>query len=143
MRVVGLGLGLALAITSTGGCSNPGDDPGPALPVEPAAIYAQMCGRCHGVDGRGDPEMKKTLPVRDFSDPKFQAASYDAIAQVVMTGKNQMPGFGGVLSIPKIQSISGYVKRLGRGPAAAPGAVPAGPNPAPRAVPAAAGPARD
>ncbi len=64
--------------------------------------------------------MKKTLPVRDFSDPKFQAASYDAIAQVVMTGKNQMPGFGGVLSVPKIQSVSGYIKRLGRGPAVTP-----------------------
>jgi mono/diheme cytochrome c family protein len=112
---------LAIASGAMGGaCSNPGDDPGPALPVEPAAIYAQMCGRCHGVDGRGDPEMKKTLPVRDFSDPKFQAASYDAIAQVVMTGKNQMPGFGGVLSVPKIQSVSGYIKRLGRGPAVTP-----------------------
>jgi mono/diheme cytochrome c family protein len=109
------------------GCSNPGDDPGPALPVEPAAIYAQMCARCHGVDGRGDPEIKKTLPVRDFSDPKFQAASYDAIAQVVMTGKNQMPAFGGLLSVPKIQSISGYVKRIGKAPAAP------GPAPAPSA----------
>jgi mono/diheme cytochrome c family protein len=103
------------------------------LPVEPAAIYAQMCARCHGVDGRGDPEIKKTLPVRDFSDPKFQAASYDAIAQVVMTGKNQMPAFGGLLSVPKIQAISGYVKRIGKGPAApGPASAPAPPPSAPR-----------
>ena len=56
-----------------GGCTT-GDDPGPAVPVDPAVIYAQMCARCHGVDGRGDPEIRKTLPtVRDFHDPEFQA----------------------------------------------------------------------
>ena len=64
ITVVGLGL-------FTSACSSPGDDPGPALPVDPAAIYAQMCARCHGIDGRGDPELKKTLPVRDFSGPGF------------------------------------------------------------------------
>jgi mono/diheme cytochrome c family protein len=102
------------------GCSTPGDDPGPPLPVEPAAIYAQMCVRCHGVDGRGDPELKKTLPVRDLSDAGFQARmSSDEIARTIMTGKNQMPAFGGLLSAPKIQALSGFVKRLARPAAAA------------------------
>lgn len=100
---------------SGAGCSSPGDDPGPALPVDPAAIYAQMCARCHGIDGRGDPELKKTLPVRDFSDPAFQGrTTSEQVARTVMTGKNQMPAFGGLLSVPKIQSLSGYVLRLGR-----------------------------
>jgi len=108
----GLAAGLALLAV---GCSTPGDDPGPALPVDPAALYAQMCARCHGPDGHGDPELKKTLPVRDFSDPTFQArASFEEIARTIMTGKNQMPAFGGLLSPPKIQSLSGFVKRLGR-----------------------------
>jgi mono/diheme cytochrome c family protein len=104
--------GLSFASMS---CSTPGDDPGPALPVDPAAIYAQMCGRCHGPDGRGDPELKKTLPVRDFSDATFQARSTsEEIARTIMAGKNQMPAFGALLSPPKIQSLSGFVKRLGR-----------------------------
>jgi len=104
------------------GCSSPGDDPGPPLPVDPAAIYAQMCARCHGGDGHGDPESKKTLPIRDFSDPAFQArATTDEVSRAIMAGKNQMPAFGALLSAPKIQSLSGYVRRLGRrGPAAAP-----------------------
>ena len=111
--VAGLGIGLA-------GCSSPGDDPGPALPVDPAAIYAQMCARCHGPDGRGDPELRKTLPVRDFSDPLFLArATSEETARTIMAGKNQMPSFGGLLSVPKIQSLSGYVLRLGRATAAA------------------------
>ena len=107
-------LGLALGAA---GCSTPGDDPGPALPVDPAALYAQMCARCHGGDGRGDSEIKKTLPVRDFSDAQFQArATSEDIGRTIMAGKNQMPAFGAVLSPPKIQSISGYVRRLGRTP---------------------------
>jgi mono/diheme cytochrome c family protein len=107
---VGLG-----CLTAGVGCNSPGDDPGPALPVDPAALYAQMCVRCHGVDGRGDAEMKKTMAVRDFSDPAFQArATSEDLARTIMAGKNQMPAFGGLLSMPKIQSLSGFVRRLGR-----------------------------
>ena len=104
-----------LCAAAAASCTSPGDDPGPALPVDPAALYAQMCVRCHGVDGRGDPEMKKTMAVRDFSDPAFQArATSEDLARTIMAGKNQMPAFGGLLSPPKIQSLSGFVRRLGR-----------------------------
>jgi len=106
---------LAAAALGAGACTT-GDDPGPPVPVDPAVLYAQNCGRCHGLDGRGDQEIKKTLPVRDFSDPAFQArASNDEIQRVIMAGKGQMPAFGSSLSVPKIQSLSGYVRRLGRG----------------------------
>ena len=110
IRIVLFGVAGLTAI----GCTT-GDDPGPPMPVEPAVIYAQMCARCHGVDGRGDPEIKKTLPaVRDFHDPAFQArATNDEIARVIMAGKGQMPAFGSGLSVPKIQALSGYVHRLG------------------------------
>jgi mono/diheme cytochrome c family protein len=109
-----LALVAALAGGPVIGCTT-GDDPGPPIPIDPAVIYAQNCGRCHGPDGRGDAEIRKTLPVRDFSDPAFQArASNDEIARVIMAGKGQMPAFGSSLSVPKIQSLSGYVRRLGR-----------------------------
>jgi mono/diheme cytochrome c family protein len=106
------------AVSALAGCSTPGDDPGPAVAVEPAVIYARMCARCHGADGRGDPEIKKTMPnVRDFRDPAFRArATTDTIVSVVMAGKGQMPAFGNSLSPPKMQALSGYVRRLGAGP---------------------------
>jgi mono/diheme cytochrome c family protein len=107
---------LLLGLVAAGvvaGCST-GDDPGLAVPIDPAVIYAQMCARCHGADGRGDPEIKKTMPVRDFHDPAFQArATTEEIVRTVMAGKGQMPGFGANLSPPKIQALSGYVRRLG------------------------------
>jgi mono/diheme cytochrome c family protein len=105
----------AFVLGAVAGCTSPGDDPGLPVAVDPALIYAQMCARCHGADGRGDPQIKQQLPVRDFSDPSFQArASNDEIARIIMTGKGQMPSFGGMLSQPKIQSLSGYVHRLGK-----------------------------
>jgi mono/diheme cytochrome c family protein len=110
-----------IGATVVASCTTPGDDPGPALPVDPAALYAQMCARCHGVDGRGDPEIKKTMAVRDFSDPEFQArATSEDLARTIMAGKAQMPAFGGLLSTPKIQSLSGFVRRLGRSAPKAP-----------------------
>ena len=113
------GAGLLAAALAAGGCS--ADDAGPAVPVDPAVMYAQNCARCHGANGRGDPEIKKTLPVRDFSDPVFLAkTSTDQIARSIMAGKGQMPAFGASLSLPKIQSLSGYVKRLGRADGATP-----------------------
>jgi mono/diheme cytochrome c family protein len=116
-RIATLSGAVALAAASAlAGCST-GDDPGIAVAVEPAVIYARMCARCHGVDGRGDPEIKKTMPnVRDFHDPAFRArASTDAIVSVVMAGKGQMPAFASSLSLPKMQALSGYVRRLGTG----------------------------
>ena len=107
--------GAVFAAGLAAGCTSPGDDPGLPVAVDPAVIYAQMCARCHGIDGRGDAQIRQQLPVRDFSDPVFQArASNDDVARVIMTGKGQMPSFGGMLSQPKIQSLSGYVRRLGK-----------------------------
>jgi mono/diheme cytochrome c family protein len=108
------GAAAIVAVSLFAGCST-GDDAGPAVAIEPAVIYARMCARCHGPDGRGDPEIKKTMPnVRDFHDPAFRArASTDAIVSVVMAGKGQMPAFGQSLSLPKMQALSGYVRRLG------------------------------
>jgi mono/diheme cytochrome c family protein len=98
------------------GCTNPADDPGLPVAVDPAVIYAQTCARCHGADGRGDPQVRQQIPVRDFTDPAFLArAGSEDIARVIMAGKGQMPSFGSMLSQPKIQSLSGYVRRLGKG----------------------------
>ena len=96
-----------------GGCGN---DAGPAMPIDPAVLYGQMCARCHGPDGRGDAQLKATtMPtLRSFADPEVRArSSTDEFERVIMAGRNLMPAFGGQISMPKIQAISGYAKRLG------------------------------
>jgi mono/diheme cytochrome c family protein len=95
------------------GCSS-SNEAGPAVEVDVQALYTQMCARCHGNDGRGDVEMKKTLPtIQDFALPAFRAKAPEEVEAVIMTGRNQMPAFGGALTRPKIQHLGGYVRRLG------------------------------
>ena len=91
-----------------------GTDAGPAMPIEPAALYNQMCTRCHGQDGQGNAELMKTMPIKSFADPEVRPRlRTDDIERIIMTGKNQMPSFGAQLSGPKIQAVAGHVKRLG------------------------------
>jgi mono/diheme cytochrome c family protein len=100
------------ALIFLGGCTT--TEAGPPVPVDPAALYGQMCARCHGNDGHGDPQMKQTMPtLRAFSSPETRARTNEQLEQSIMAGKNQMPGFGASLSVPKIQSLTGYVRKLG------------------------------
>ena len=75
-------------VTRTGSRKNRAHQIVSAVPIQPSTIYAQMCVRCHGAEGHGDPEIKNTMPnVRDFADPTFQAqANYEQIARVIMAG---------------------------------------------------------
>ncbi|HVZ72446.1 MAG TPA: c-type cytochrome [Polyangia bacterium] len=113
MTRIARALALALVATGFAACEV---DAGPPVPIDPAVMYAQNCARCHGLDGHGDPEIRKTMPnVRDFHDPAFLATvRTEDIQRTIMAGKGQMPAFGAGLSLPKIQSLSGYVRRLGR-----------------------------
>jgi mono/diheme cytochrome c family protein len=126
---------LAAAGLGLGGCYGKSNDAGPATEVDVQALYAQMCARCHGADGRGDAEMKKTIPgIQDFSLPTFRGKAPEEIEAVIMSGRNQMPGFGAALTRPKIQHLGGYARHLGEVAARA-GAGEAVPPPPPGVVP--------
>ncbi len=106
---------LTVALAVAGACSS-SNEAGPAHPVDEVALYGQMCARCHGLDGRGDAEMRKTMPtIRDFGEPQMRGKSPEEMEAVIMGGRNQMPAFGAALSRPKIQHLSGYVRRLALG----------------------------
>jgi mono/diheme cytochrome c family protein len=106
-------LALLAIVTAASGCSN---DVGPPTAVDATGLYGQMCARCHGLDGHGDPEMMKVLPkIRNFSDPAFRSLRGEQVERVIMAGKEQMPAFGAMLSQTKIQHLAGYVRRLGTG----------------------------
>ncbi len=109
---VGLGLGVIVAALSlASACKN---DAGPVIAVDPETIYNQMCARCHGVDGKGEPEVAKTLPVRDLTSLEVRSRPTEDLERVIMTGKNQMPPFAEVLSPRKIQAVVGHIKKLGQ-----------------------------
>ncbi len=90
------------------------NEAGTANAVDPAALYAQNCARCHGADGKPSAELRQAMPVRDFTDPEFRdKVTNEQIEQVIMAGRNLMPPFGATLSMPKIQAVTGHVRRLG------------------------------
>lgn len=101
-----LGLGAAACSSS--------NEAGTAVAVDVATLYGQNCARCHGPEGRGDTELKKTIPtIRDFGEPQFRLRGPEEVEAVIMTGRGQMPAFGQALSRPKIQHLAGYARRLG------------------------------
>lgn len=104
-----------LVVLLLSACKN---DAGPVAEVNPEKLYTQMCARCHGVDGKGDPQIAQMMPVRDLTSPQVQARPTEDLERVVMMGQNQMPAFGESLSPRKIQAVLGHVKRLGRQAAA-------------------------
>ena len=106
-------------LASASAAARPGDDPGPA-----------GAGRSGGdlrADVRALPRRRRARRSRDPQDAAACATSHDPEFQaratqrgrsqrMIMAGKGQMPAFGGMLSLPKIQSLSGYVRRLGKSP---------------------------
>lgn len=101
---------LVLASALLTACKN---DAGPVSEVDPERIYNQMCARCHGVDGRGDPEVAKSIPVKDLTAPEVQGKATEDIERIIMGGQNQMPPFGEALSPRKIQAVVGHLRKLG------------------------------
>jgi mono/diheme cytochrome c family protein len=109
-------LPLLLSLLSWGGAACSTNEAGAPLRIEPATLYAQNCARCHGPEGKPDPNLKAAMPtLRDFTDPAFRQVPTHQVEAVIMGGKNQMPPFGGMLSPAKIQAVAGHVRRLGAG----------------------------
>ena len=76
--------------------------------------------RCHGTDGRGDAEIRKTMPnVRDFHDPAFRARAYsDTIVSIVMAGQGADAG---------VRQAASACPRCRRSPVTFGGSVPTAP----------------
>ena len=106
---------LALALAGAGGWLHTGDDAGPAIAVDPAAHLR--------ADVRALPRRRRARRPGDEEDDarcatsttrrSARARSTDEIVRVIMAGKGQMPAFGSSLSMPKMQALAGYVRRLG------------------------------
>ncbi|HET7227172.1 MAG TPA: cytochrome c, partial [Chthoniobacterales bacterium] len=84
--------------------------------ADAAANWAQNCVSCHGKDGSGSTMMGKKLGVKDYRDPKVQAAFSDAEAEraikegVKTNGKETMKAFGGKLSDADVKALVAYVR---------------------------------
>ena len=79
--------------------------------------YDKNCAKCHGADGTGKTKMGEKLAVKDYSDPKVQAAMKDddmtkAIKDGVKEGdKVKMKGFPD-LGDDEVKGLVAYIRSL-------------------------------
>ena len=86
--LMGLG-GLALAAMPT---KRPPD------PERGRTLYRENCWQCHGFTGEGAGPVAAALPT--VSPPlagRLAEADYDRLAQLILSGKGDMPGFSAVM----------------------------------------------
>lgn len=96
-----------LMLALLAGCKEP---TGPEREISGAKIFAQNCARCHGLDGKGLPEV---AGVRDLTDPGFMSTLGDErIRRTIRAGRPpNMPGFPH-FSEPTLKVLVAYVRRL-------------------------------
>ena len=89
---------------------------GVSFGADASANWNANCASCHGKDGSGSTMMGKKLNVKDYRDPKVQAAFSDAEAAraikegVKTNGKETMKPFGQKLSEADIKALVAYVR---------------------------------
>jgi mono/diheme cytochrome c family protein len=105
-----VGAGLLVGLVGAGCSGRPSSQEGQAL-------FLQICARCHGDDGKGNPVERARLGVPDMTDPVFHARLNDdqmkhAIRKGSTSGK--MPPFGTSFSEQQLEAIVAHVRTLKR-----------------------------
>lgn len=84
-------------------------------------LFESVCGRCHGADGRGEPDIDLDQPRPDFTSRDWQQSVTDAqLREVVAKGGEAvgkspiMPGWEDVLSAEEIDAMVSKVRSFGR-----------------------------
>ncbi len=77
-------------------------------------IYNNLCKSCHGIDGKGDPVMVKTLnpPPADFTRESFQKQSDGEIFWKLSEGKGVMAAYKNMLSEKERWAVIHYIRNF-------------------------------
>jgi mono/diheme cytochrome c family protein len=90
-------------------CSKPRAEP----TADAKALFASVCARCHGEEGRGGLPLFEGGPSpRDFADAEFQRTHTDEdIKRTIREGKGAgMPPFGATFTPEQLDALVGRVR---------------------------------
>ena len=69
-------------------------------------VYVRECARCHGDDGEGYPRVYPALA----GDPIVTLDSPEPMIEIVTSGREAMPAFGGQIPIQNVAAVISYVR---------------------------------
>jgi len=81
-----------------------------------AAIFSEVCARCHGPEGEPDAANVARLGVKPLTSENVQhQLSDDDIRHQILRGSEnkQMPSFAGALSEAQVDAVIAHVRTLG------------------------------
>ena len=76
-----------------------------------AAVYSQMCARCHGSDGRGKTPKGRAVGASDLTSSAW-IPDTARDTRIVNRGKEGMPAFKGKLKPAEIDAVVAYIRRF-------------------------------
>lgn len=76
-----------------------------------AAVYAQMCSRCHGSDGRANTRKGRSVGAADLTSNDWMPDTARDI-RIVTRGKEDMPSFKAKLKPAEIEAVVSYIRRF-------------------------------
>jgi mono/diheme cytochrome c family protein len=79
-----------------------------------ASLYDSKCAACHAKDGSGNTPAGKGLKVKDLRSEDVQKQSDDELFDIIMKGKDKMPGYEKSLGHEKIHELVTYIRGLGK-----------------------------
>lgn len=110
-------LGTTTSLASASGCdrkngvANADGDHGKRL-------FASICARCHGMDGKGGLAAIDGVKPRNFCDHEFhKSRTDDELEKVILAGKdNRMPSFAGAISPTDVKAIVRFLRSFDPAP---------------------------
>ncbi len=81
------------------------------------ALYANLCIRCHGVEGKGNGVMTFTPPVADLTAPATQSKLDATLLKTIHDGRKNtaMGAWKFVLTDEESRDVTAYIRVLGTG----------------------------
>lgn len=76
-----------------------------------AAVFAQMCVRCHGSDGRAQTAKGRSVGATDLTSNDWKPDTARDI-RIVTRGKEDMPSFRSKLKPAEIEAVVAYIRRF-------------------------------
>jgi mono/diheme cytochrome c family protein len=105
---------IVLAVAAAGGLKDLSATAPQPDAVSGHIIYSTSCIRCHGIDGKGEGQMKFTPPAADLTSPTVQGKLDARLFKTVHDGKanTAMGAWREALSDDEIWDVLAYVRTL-------------------------------